>query len=1147
MADFVHLHNHTQYSLLDGAARVDRLIAKAVANNQKAIALTDHGNMFAAPEFYYKAREKGIKPIIGSEFYVTPTSMHEKDTKERYHVILLAKNLTGYKNLVKLSSKSFLEGYYYKPRIDRELMRKHSDGLIALTACIKGEIPNAALKGDYNRSRRLIDEYVDIFGDDFYLEIQNHGIKEEVIANNALIEFAKEKNVKLVATNDIHYISREDAAAHDILLCMSTGKEYNDPTRMKFTTDQVYFKSSEEMAELFKMVPEAIENTNRIADSIDFNWKFGETLLPHFKLPQQYQSMDKYLEDICIEGAKKRYGELTSDVTDRLKFELNTIEKMGYAGYFLIVQDFIDAGRKMGVSVGPGRGSAAGSLVSYCTGITNIDPIKYNLLFERFLNPERVSMPDIDIDFDDKNRSKVIDYVVQKYGRDCVTQIITFGTMAARGAIRDVGRALGVPLKEVDRIAKMIPEGPGQTIADSLDKVAELKELETNGPQEIQKLLEFAKILEGSARHTGMHAAGVVIAPDDLTNYVPLHKSSKDEITTQYDKDWSEKIGLLKMDFLGLKTLSILDDALAMIKKNHNLTIDLDNLPEADDNTFELLQRGETVGIFQFESEGMREYLKKLKPTTIEDMIAMNALYRPGPLGSGMVESFINRKNGIEKIDYMFPSLEPILKDTYGTIVYQEQVMQIAQVMGGYSLGSADLLRRIMGKKKPEEMQKQKAIFVSGASAKGIDEELSIKIFDMMAKFAEYGFNKSHSAAYAVVAYQTAYLKAHFPQEFMAACLNSEIGSTEKIVFFINECKRMGIDVLPPDVNESDINFSVVNQSIRFGMAAVRNVGIGSVESIIAARNEKGKFESFFDFVKKIDLKHVNKKVLESLVQAGAFDSSQGHRAQKFEAIERAIAYAQNSQDNFSVGQESLFDLLGSNSTSGSLSTANEPPLPEVMPWDRKEQLTREKDLIGFSITGHLLDQYRSEYESFSRLKLDSIKPEMVGTVTDVVGIISSITKKVDKKGNMMAFVSVEDFYGKIECIIFSKTFDKCKELIVDDQVVRVRGKIDAQLDTENYKLIVDDLQIIEKIRQTNSKSIRIKINTANTDLSAIKNFRELLNKYPGDSRVYLELTSKELNQSFLTLAKNITIEPSQALIENVTRLFGDGSIRFLN
>lgn len=1147
MTDFVHLHNHTQYSLLDGAAKVDRLIEKAKANNQKAIALTDHGNMFAAPEFYYKAKSAGIKPIIGSEFYVTPTSMHEKDTKERYHIILLAKNLTGYKNLVKLSSKSFLEGYYYKPRIDRELMRKHSEGLIALTACIKGEVPNAALKGDFKRSRQVIDEYVDIFGDDFYLELQNHGIKEEVIANNALVEFAKEKGVKLVATNDIHYISREDAAAHDILLCLSTGKEYSDPTRMKFTTDQVYFKSSDEMKNLFRDLPEAIENTNRIADSIDFEWKFGETLLPHFKLPENYQSMDKYLEDLCVEGAKKRFGELTSEVTDRLQFELNVINKMGYAGYFLITQDFISAGREMGVSVGPGRGSAAGSLVSYCTGITNIDPLKYNLLFERFLNPERVSMPDIDIDFDDKNRSKVIDYVVKKYGRECVTQIITFGTMAARGAIRDVGRALGVPLKEVDKIAKMIPEGPGQSIANSIDSVAELKELRDNGPDEIKKLLEFAKILEGSARHTSMHAAGVVITPDDLTNYVPLHKSSKDEITTQYDKDWVEKIGLLKMDFLGLKTLSILDDALAMIQKNHGVKIDLDKLPEEDEKTFQMLQHGDTIGIFQFESEGMREYLKKLKPTTIEDMIAMNALYRPGPLGSGMVESFINRKHGTETIDYMHPSLEVVLKDTYGTIVYQEQVMQIAQIMGGYTLGSADLLRRAMGKKKPEEMEKQKSIFVKGAKDKNIDENLAIKVFDLMAFFAGYGFNKSHSAAYAVVAFQTAYLKAHFPHEFMASCLNSEMGSNEKIVFFINECKRMGIQVLPPDVNESDINFSVVNQCIRFGMAAVRNVGYGSVESIIQARTEKEKFTSFFDFVKKVDLKLVSKKVLESLVQVGAFDSFPGHRAQKFEAIEKAISFAQNSKDDFNVGQESLFDSFSSSTQTKTQSLVAEPTLPETSPWSKKEQLSKEKELIGFSITGHLLDQYRSEYDSFSRLKLDSIRPEMVGQQTSIVVIINTITKKVDKKGNMMAFIGVEDFYGKIECIVFSKTFDKVKDFISEDNIILLSGKIDAQAESENYKILVDNIQPLETFRKTKTKSIQIKVDTEIIELKKLNDLKLILNSNPGEAHVYFELITNKSKSSFITKSKMLNIDPSPFLIDQITGLMGEGSIRFLN
>lgn len=1145
MAEFVHLHNHTQYSLLDGASKIKRLVEKAVENKQKAIAITDHGNLFGAPEFYKTAKDAGLKPIIGSEFYITPTSMYEKDTKERYHLILLAKNLQGYKNLVKLSSKSFLEGYYYKPRIDRELLRKHSGGLIALTACIKGEVPNAALKGDLNRSRRIIDEYIDIFGDDFYLELQNHGIKEEIIANNYLIEFAREKNVKLVATNDIHYISREDAAAHDILLCLSTGKEYNDPTRMKFTTDQVYFKSSDEMASLFKELPEAIENTVRIADSIDFSWKFGETLLPHYKLPEGYASGEQYLEELCVTGLQKRYGEISSDVADRLDFELKIINKMGYAGYFLITQDFTQAARDLGVGVGPGRGSAAGSLVAYATGITNIDPLKYNLLFERFLNPERVSMPDIDMDFDDKGRSKVIDYVVNKYGRECVTQIITFGTMAARGAIRDVGRALGIPLKEVDTIAKMIPEGPGKTIQEALDTNPDLKEIEQNGEHRLKQLIEFAKILEGSARHTSMHAAGVVITPEDLTNYVPLHKASNNEITTQYDKDWSEKIGLLKMDFLGLKTLSILADAVRMVKENYQVDIDLDTLDETDEKTFELMQKGETIGVFQFESEGMREYLKKLKPTCIEDMIAMNALYRPGPLGSGMVESFINRKHGQEEIDYLHPVLEPTLKDTYGVIVYQEQVMQIAQKMAGYTLGAADLLRRAMGKKKKEEMDAQKERFLKGAADNQIDAALAAKVFDLMAYFAGYGFNKSHSAAYAVLAYQTAYLKAHYPAEFMAACLNSELSSTEKIVFFIHECKRMGLEVLPPDVNESAVEFSVVNGKVRFGLAAVKNVGIHAVESIIASRKEQGPFKTFYSFFARIDLRLVNKKVLESLIQVGAFDSLPGHRAQMFDSIERGISFSQSLAESKNRGQSSLFDTFSEEKSQ--TPAVAEPALADADPWKKSDILAKEKEFLGFYVSGHIMDAYRSEYESFAKNSISSLSQSLFGQQVAVMGIITSVTKKIDKKGNMMAFFGVEDFYGNCECIVFSKTYEKIKEFIEMDQVVLVTGKLDGNAESDLGKILVDNVQRVDEVRKKRTGSVQISLNLEKVDEEKIRQVKALLARHQGDAQVYLELSGNSLPSPLRMLAKNYGVSISPELAENIQAVLGEGAMKFLN
>lgn len=1145
MAEFVHLHNHSQYSLLDGAARVDRLIEKAVENKQKAIAITDHGNLFAAPSFYKKAKDSGIKPILGSEFYVTPTSMYEKDTKERYHLILLAKNVTGYKNLIKLSSRSFLDGYYYKPRIDRELLRKHSDGLIALTACIKGEVPNAALKGNMDRARKLVDEYLDIFGENFYLELQNHGIREEIIANNALIDLAREKGVPMVATNDIHYISQGDAAAHDILLCLATGKEYNDPNRMKFTTDQVYFKSSDEMADLFKHLPEAIENTLKIAESVSFDWKFGETHLPDFQLPAHTTGPDDYLRELCIQGVRKRYGEINESLQSRLDMELSVIKRMGYAGYFLITQDFTQAARDMGVSVGPGRGSAAGSLVAYATGITNVDPIRYNLLFERFLNPERISMPDIDIDFDDKGRGKVIDYVVNKYGRESVTQIITFGTMAARGAIRDVGRALGIPLKDVDRIAKMIPEGPDQSIADALEKNPDLKEIEKNGEHSHKQLIEFARVLEGSARHTSMHAAGVVITPGDLTEFVPLHKAANDVITTQYDKDWSEKVGLLKMDFLGLKTLSILNDSVRMVRENHQVEVDLDRLPENDVKTYDMIQRGETVGVFQFESEGMREYLKKLKPTNIEDMIAMNALYRPGPIDN--IPSFIKRKHGQETIDCFHTNLEPILKETYGVIVYQEQVMQIAQVLAGFSLGKADVVRRIMAKKKPEELDKIRPEWVNGSVSNGYEKELAERIFDILVPFSNYAFNKSHSAAYAILAYQTAWLKANYPAEFMAACLNSELGSTDKIVFFIHECKRMGLAVLPPDVNESQVGFSVVNGKIRFGMAAVKNVGQHAVESIIAARGEQGGFRSFFDFFRKIDLRLVNKKVLESLVQVGAFDSLPGHRAQKLASIEKAITWAQAQLNAERIGQDSLFD---SAPVSGGNRPSNgpEPDFAGSEPWSKKDILAKEKEFLGFYVSGHILDSWQAEFEAYSRDPVNTLNESKMGKTVHVLGQISAVTRKPDKNQRMMAFITLEDFFGTVECLVFSKTYEKLKDLIVEESVVLISGRFDGQTGSDSGKILVDSIETADSLRNRKSKgSVSLQLNLTRLSDSSVEEVWSLLLEHPGDLQVYLEFTGTGIKKPVRALARNIGINMNQDFMDKIQIVLGENAVRYLN
>ncbi len=878
MCDFSHLHCHTQYSLLDGAARIKKLVAKASDLGQSALAITDHGNLFGVPEFYTSAQKAGVQPIIGCEFYLTPSGMHDKSDRTRYHQVLLAKNEAGYRNLIKLSSLSYSDGYYYKPRLDKEILKKHSEGLIATTCCLQGEVLQNILKHGEDEARRIFEWYIDVFGDDYYIEIQDHGIEDQKKCNEVLFRWASDYGTKVIATNDVHYVEQDDAAAQDVLLCLQTGKDLNDPNRMRFENDQFYLKSTEEMQASFQMLDAVVrdgmlDTTREIVDKCNFELPMGTLLMPHYPIPEAFNNdMDAYLRHMVFERAKVRYKEVTQTVVDRINHELGIIKTMGYAGYFLIVQDFTTAARDLGVSVGPGRGSAAGSAVAFCLGITNIDPLEYDLLFERFLNPERVSMPDIDIDFDDRGRGKVIDYVVQKYGRENVCQIITFGTMGARSVIRDVSRVLGVPLSEADRIAKLIPEGPKVDLDLAFNTVPEFKKLQKDPNPQIRNLMHYAQVLEGSARHTGVHAAGVIIAPGKVSDYVPISvaKSKGDEVvTTQYDGKWVEEFGLLKMDFLGLKTLTIIEDALRLIKENRDIEIDVDTLTLDDEKTYELFQRGDTVAVFQFESEGMREWMRKLQPTSINDLIAMNALYRPGPMD--LIPNYIDRKHGRESVSYPHPILEGILQPTYGIPIYQEQVMQMAQEMGGYSLGQADLLRRAMGKKKQSEMDKQRIIFVAGASERDVEEKVANEVFDMMAKFAGYGFNKSHSAAYSLVAYHTAYLKANYPPEYMAAAMTNEMGDTKKLAIILEEARRLDIPVLPPSVNKSLSYFNVEDGKIRMGMGAIKGAGLAAIESIIETRNSKGNFTTLFSMAKSLDLRQVGKKALECLAASGAF------------------------------------------------------------------------------------------------------------------------------------------------------------------------------------------------------------------------------------------------------------------------------------
>jgi len=958
-ADFVHLHVHTQYSLLDGANKLDELVAQAQKFKMPALAITDHGNMFGGVEFYRKCMAAGIKPIIGCEMYVAPQDRRKKEPVKGlpdagYHLILLVKNQAGYKNLMKLSSIGYLEGFYHKPRIDKEALSQHSAGLLALSSCLHGEVPTLLLQGKHKKAREVVEEYKTMLGDrDFFLEIQNHQIEEEQKVIPLLVKLAEEAKVGLVASNDCHYLKKEHSAAHDALLCIQTGKKVTDTDRMRFANDQMYFKSPQEMKSLFAEYPSALENTLRIAESCNLDLEFGKTHLPKLPPAPGFDDLDSNLEFLSRTGLAQRYSRVTPGLEDRLAYELKVIKQMGFAGYFLIVKDFIDYARKEDIRVGPGRGSVGGSLVAYCLGITNLDPIKYGLLFERFLNPERISLPDIDIDFSDRGRDKIIHYVIGKYGEKNVAQIITFGTMAARAVIRDVGRVLDISYAEVDRLAKMIPWEPDMTLKKALEQRPELSAIVKGDPR-IERLMSYSQVLEGLCRHASTHAAGVVIAPRELTEFVPLYKAGKGEITTQYDMKGIEDIGLLKMDFLGLRTLSVIDDTLETLREDGGGLLEINSLPLDDKETFQLFSKGETVGIFQFESSGMREYLCKLKPESLDELTAMNALYRPGPLDSHMTDEYIDRKRGLKKIVYEHPLLEPILKETYGVIVYQEQVLKIASELAGYSLGKADILRKAMGKKKADLMDQQREEFNKGARAKGIKEQVINKIFDLMATFGRYGFNKSHSAGYAYLAYQTAYLTAHHPVQFMAASMTSEMGNTDRVVTLKEECKRMGIEVLPPDVNQGVGKFKVVGKQIRFGLEAVKNVGHNAIEAIVEARERAGKFDSIFGFCTEVDMSAVNRRVIESLIQAGAFDSVSEGRSQLMASVDVAISYGQNLQEEKKRGQTSLFDLAGETKT------ASVPRVPEVPEWPISEILSKEKEMLGFYASGHPLTNTRT-------------------------------------------------------------------------------------------------------------------------------------------------------------------------------------------
>ncbi len=1049
MADFVHLHNHTGYSLLDGASRIPDLVKRARELNMSALAITDHGVMYGVIEFYKECKAQGIKPIIGCEVYVAKDSRFDKRPKideERHHLILLCKNLKGFQNLIKLVSLGHTEGFYYKPRVDLDLLRQYHEGLIATSACIAGEVPRRILEGRFDEARDAAKRYQEIFQGNYYIELQDHGIRQEKEANLQLVSLAKELSIPLICANDAHYVNKEDAESHDALLCIQTGKVVDDADRMRFEGEEFYLKSEEEMKSLFGHLPEALINTKKIADACDLELDFGKLYLPQYEVPEGH-SLQSYLRVLCETGLQKRLGETTEEIQNRLDYELSVIEKMDYPGYFLIVWDMINFAREQGIYVGPGRGSAAGSLVAYALYITDINPLQYDLLFERFLNPERITMPDIDTDFCYERRGEVIEYLIRKYGEEHVAQIVTFGTLSARLAIRDIGRVLDVPLPLVDKVAKMVPAEINITLDKALEMNPELRRV-VDEQESIAHLMKIARRLEGLPRHSSTHAAGLVIAPGPIDDYIPILNGQGETRMTQFTMTTVEEMGLLKMDLLGLRTLTVIGKTVQNIKKTKGIHVDLEEVDLHDELTYQLLSRGETTCIFQLESSGMQAILKNLKPEVFEDIVALVALYRPGPLGSGMVDDFINGKHGKIVVSYLHPLLEPILRDTYGVILYQEQVMRIASDLAGFSLGEADLLRRAMGKKKKKIIEEQKNHFVTGAEKRGVGKRIAEQIYERMAHFAGYGFNKSHSAAYALISFRTAYLKAHYPKEFMSAILTSVMQNTDKVTLYIEECKKMGLDILPPDINESFADFTPVSKGIRFGLAAVKNVGRGAIDNIVMARAE-APFTDLDDFCTKMDLHQVNKRIVESLVMCGAFDGFSLHRSQLIQMIPRAFELAYKRKEDLDSGQVSLFDSPG-------VATEEHSDVPSIEEYPVKDLLEMEKNMLGFYISGHPMDPYRSLWENHIK-SLASIEESDDGKMVVVGGMVAKIKRSVTKKNENMAYLQLEDLYSSMDVLVFPRLYKEIGSSINEDQVIIVRGRINFNEDEK--KIFADAVQ----------------------------------------------------------------------------------------
>lgn len=1152
---YVHLHNHTEYSLLDGANKIKKMVAKAVEYKMPALAITDHGNMFGALEFYKACKSAGIKPIIGMEAYMAPGSRKDKKTagvagKTAYHLLILAKNNTGYQNLMRLSSIGYLEGFYYKPRIDKESLRKYSEGLIVTSACMSGEVFSHLATGDKKGAVKIVEEYLDIFSGDYYLEIQNHKLAEEA-GYDKVYQLAKDMGVPVIATNDVHYLERAHHDSHDVLVCINSGKSLSDAKRLRYGTEELYLKNVDEMFQMFPGKSDALERTMEIAEKIDIDIELGVPKLPQFPLPPEDKelTLDDYLEKLTLKGATRHYGALTKELEERLKYEVSVIRKTGFAGYFLIVQDFINFAREQGIPVGLGRGSAAGSLVAYALGITNVDPLRYDLLFERFLNPERISMPDIDIDFCFERREEVIDYVRRKYGENNVAQIITFGTMASKGVIKDVARVLDIDYTDSDRISKLIPvhQGKPMKVEEAFSTIPELKEIAGSGNEKYQQLIRHAKVLEGMSRHASVHAAGIIIAPDEITKFVPLYQTEDQNkqkvITTQFTMGGCEEIGLLKMDFLGLRTLTVISKCVEMLRQK-SVEIDIDKIPLDDPATYEIFCDGSTVGIFQFESKGMQEYLRKLQPNRIEDLIAMNALYRPGPMEN--IDTYIDRKFGRQKIEYLHPMLEPVLKETYGIIIYQEQVMRIAADLGGFSLGKADILRRAMGKKKKDIMAKMEEEFIDGCVKNSIDKKIAKEIYELIFKFASYGFNKSHSAAYSILAYQTAYLKRHYPAEFMAATLTSEINDPKRIVILIEASKRMGLQVVPPDINQSGAYFEVPEKDkISFGLAAIKNVGKTAINNILKIRKEVGKFINIFQFLQELDLRVVNKKVLEALVQGGALDSLEGNRAQKFAAIELAISFAQKYQEREqNKSQISLFDMMGdgseANNGNGFLQY---PTLPVIEEWPLQERLNREKELLGFFISGHPMDKYSEEINLFSNLDWENPESYQVNTVVKTAAMVTNVKNHLDRKGRFMAFVTFEDKFSSFEGVVFSSIYEKYGPYLKEGEMVFVTGKVDDQGDS-TFKMICDEVIPMSESRNRMADSVKLTVDTGSISIEKIDNLYQVIRDHPGAVPLMFDVRTDGNGMGLLLKSRRFKVLLTDEFLHSVQEILGNGAVK---